>query len=255
MLKLTVNLQNTFAGSLYAECLKRNPDAARYFMLGADGKFNPAYATQHTQDSVTLRLPPQFLTRNYVVTQHEDASDDKMTLEMKDADWQAAEMVLSAQDLQQVVGKGTLADTINIDVGNNNRDDIDGIVRGMEAIRLDQWAFAHAVQDDDAKGEWYFVVSEHGFAAPIDHDTSWSWLTDDLHGTAILDTTGGYRYSNSLTIPLRTAEAIKRNGFNHHEPNNADRPPSPNNDNNNSTKKNSAGGRFKIRKDNRKFTR
>ncbi|KAI8818634.1 uncharacterized protein EV422DRAFT_602113 [Fimicolochytrium jonesii] len=76
-----------------------------------------------------------------------------------------------------------------------------------------QWVAGYAVAPPTIVGEWIFALPEQGFYLVLQPDCIWTWMSDKLHGTAELDTSGVSGHTAVVTLPLATAAAIRKYGL------------------------------------------
>ncbi|KAI8913732.1 hypothetical protein DFJ77DRAFT_440659 [Powellomyces hirtus] len=173
--KFLVATEHSFAKELLAEASLRHPECASYLLLAAD------QALAEFEEIV----PPMFATEDYVAVCHTDDLDDGLRGEILRATGKPMGMTPPDDLLDPTETK-----------------------RKLEA----RWALGYCAAGPEIKGDWVFVYPKEGFYILLEPDCFWTWQSGRFHCTAQLDTSGGPRYTTSITVPSITAAAIRKYG-------------------------------------------
>ncbi|KAI8817330.1 uncharacterized protein EV422DRAFT_508933 [Fimicolochytrium jonesii] len=160
---------------LLQELAKRNPTAAAYLMMAMPEVYRPN----------SNEFPPLFATTNYQVVVLSDPSDNGV-----------------AGVLNPHTGRAIWKPTPKEELPEE-----------LQARKLCAWVAGYAAAPPTVVGKWVFALPEQGFYLVLQPDCMWTWMPDKLHGTAVLDTSGGSCHTAVVTLPLATAAAIRKYGL------------------------------------------
>ncbi|KAI8826122.1 uncharacterized protein EV422DRAFT_563927 [Fimicolochytrium jonesii] len=174
--KFLVATEKAFTKRLLLELAKRNPTAVAYLMMAMPEVYGPN----------SDEFPPLFASTNHQVVVHSDPSDDGVAGELNPHTGRAIWKLTPKEELPEE----------------------------LQAPKLcTQWVAGYAAAPPTVVGEWIFALPEQGLYLVLQPDCMWTWMSDKLHRTAVLDTSGASRHTAVVTLPLATAAAIRKYGL------------------------------------------
>ncbi|KAI8823095.1 uncharacterized protein EV422DRAFT_505130 [Fimicolochytrium jonesii] len=173
--KFLVATEKAFTKPLLQELAKRNPTVAASLMMAMPEVYGPN----------SDEFPLLFATTNYQVVVQSDPSDDGVAGELNPHTGRAIWKLTPKEELPEE----------------------------LQARKLCAWAAGYAAAPPTVVGEWVFALPEQGFYLVLQPDCMWTWMPDKLHGTEVLDTSGGSRHTAVVKLSLAPAAAIRKYGL------------------------------------------